>query len=826
MAEKEGGKEFPDVTQKLSAPKKLSAFEKDRQAEKAKRLRAQEEDAAALREFEDSFGDEDEDDGFMVSRGRGPPAGPRGGFGGTGSRYGMPPAGPKSGPGSLGPMPGIPPPDRQRKRKALEEMMEAEDDLRSTGLLGQSAQGRHGPQGSARGLAEDDEAPKPTLHLSGMKPDCSSSDVRHMLDPHLNVHSVQILAAPQPASAYSSGPSMQRSRATVSALAMLEPETKSQQIDTTISALKGKYLGSGLYLSISRHLSSTSLHPGMSDLSSSTPAHPFGAVQAQSLAKTSMRAAPPPPEHMGFAPPASYGHGGRNQGHGMPAAAAAVVAVEPPSDIETMRAIHVVAERLLAAENPEDAVQLEATIMAMPEVEQDERFAFLYDSQSSAGVYYRYLLWAPDHEDDQKLEAKRKAKSRDRIWEDIEMEWVPPYECLPFMDLQSLSDAVTHMDYVSSDEESDGDDTERRFHDGRESRPPIEGREKSHLQPVKYARLVHLLSRLPTSNARLRKGDVARVTNFAINHAGEGAEEIVNLLLLNVERPFSYLQTADSRDQGSGDDYQPDEELPSFGEKTEQPQRDDKREDDPSNSKLIALYVISDILSASSTAGARNAWKYRQLFEAGFRARQTFEHLGKLEKELGWGRMKAEQWKRKIGVLFGIWEGWSVFSSDVHEELKKGFFEPPLSEAEKAAEQEAKEKEEKRLMEEKWKGKFKRVEHAASPSESASPAAVPTPKPAEGEDVDGTPMDDLDGQPMDEVDGTPMEDVDGAPMTDDVDGAPMNLDDASTEKPVEPASAMVGFSMAANAAAQGAPKPSGPKRRMRAEDMFADSDEE
>ena len=75
MEGKENPKEFPDVKQKLSAPKKLSAFEKDRQAAQAKQQRAEAENAAALRAFENSFaaGDEDDDDdsfSHLSSRGR------------------------------------------------------------------------------------------------------------------------------------------------------------------------------------------------------------------------------------------------------------------------------------------------------------------------------------------------------------------------------------------------------------------------------------------------------------------------------------------------------------------------------------------------------------------------------------------------------------------------------------------------------------------------------------------------------------------------------------------------------------------------------------
>ena len=86
MAEEEDVQQFPDVKDKLAAPKKLSQFEKDRQIAEAKRRKEEEENAAALREFEATFADEnDEDD--MISRtmggrgGRAPPSGPRGGLG-------------------------------------------------------------------------------------------------------------------------------------------------------------------------------------------------------------------------------------------------------------------------------------------------------------------------------------------------------------------------------------------------------------------------------------------------------------------------------------------------------------------------------------------------------------------------------------------------------------------------------------------------------------------------------------------------------------------------------------------------------------------------
>lgn len=96
------------------------------------------------------------------------------------------------------------------------------------------------------------------------------------------------------------------------------------------------------------------------------------------------------------------------------------------------------------------------------------------------------------------------------------------------------------------------------------------------------------------------------------------------------------------------------------------------------------------------------------------------------------------------------------------------------------------------------------------------------------EDVDGEPMadDDVDGEPMvddDDDDDDPepereeMEEKNEKPT----DGA----DDSRAEKPASTI-VMQGFKIASSAPVGASPKgPAGPRKRMRAEDMFADEDE-
>ena len=812
MAEEDNVQQFPDVKDKLAAPKKLSQFEKDRQIAEAKRRKEEEENAAALREFEDSFADENDQDD-MISRtmggrgGRAPPSGPRGGpggFNGGGGRFPVP----RSGPGSLpGPSMGMPP-SLKRKRE-LEEAREAAEARRAE--LGYDYGDEYQERVSPTAVQEDsreDNTPRPTVQLSSIPPGTSEQEIKALLAGLVKVHHVRLSS--------STGPG----KKALTAIATLDSSTSAAQIDKTVSTLRDRYMGCGFYLSISRHLSSAAQFQGAGAVGGSASSEPFGAQKSRSFnPKQSLRNAPPPQDHRGFAPPEYY-----DQRSAPTRSASAQVEVHPPLDIATVRAIHTISGKILAQKDANRALEMEALLMTLPEVQKDERFAFLYDSKSPAGVYYRFCLWAPESIDEQ----KRNAKGPERIFKDLDMDWLPPQKETPFLDLTSLAQAADHVDYDTSDDEADDDGDERKLNKGPGGEPDARMAEKSRLSPLQRARFTRLLSRLPTSIARLRQGDISRVSNYVVNHAGGGAEEFVDLLLLNVEKPFSSTLAAKyDTDSGSDseqdarhangrvttisnedeeDDYEPGDALPSLpADSGSTP----NAVEDPSNPKLIALYTISDILSASSTAGARNAWKYRTLFEAGLSNQKTFQGLGRLDKELGWGRLKSEQWKRKVGVVLSVWESWSVFTSGVLERLKKDFYEPPLTEAEAAAvAAEAKRAETKKAEEEAgWKSKFKKVESA-----SASPAPTPAAEALDAEAMDTSTNRTHAPTNLSNARFKPVGGLDGASEPSRrVAAPPTNTAPASSG----------GLSLKS-----GFKGPVVPKRRMRAEDMFGDSDDE
>ena len=845
-------KEFPDISSKLTAPARKSVFERQRAEAEAKRQREEAENAAALDDFVKSFegGDDDgannNDGGSGMGSGfRGGMRGGRGGGGFRGMARGHAPTGPgnlssgvgsggpmgRSGPGTLGPAP--PPMLRKRAfdgstpvRKEKEvglfafensgvgmldtaKAFQTSDDEDEKGHGG----GEHGGATSEERAAEK-AAPKPTLHLSSLPPGTSAALVKSLIPPSLTVDSVRMVPH------VTDGSTERRS---LSAIVTLAKDTPASDIDSAVSTLQNRYLGWGFYLSLSRHLSSAALGAmgsGSTSLNSLSSSLPFGA-------KTM-----PTPEKRGFAPPPSYG----GMGHGQYGQARATtrVLVNPPSDIKQLKLIHKTIESLIT-HGPE----FEALLMSRAEVQRGERWAWLWDARSAGGVWYRWKLW--EIMTDCKTSLPRGGHltpSSVKFPFTDGPGWFPPEKPLRFEYTTSFHDFASDADYDSSDEEDAEDEVQARTSNNNKNMTLAEAlgesTGKSYMNPLQKAKFTHLLSRLPKTTARLRKGDVARVTAFAIKHAGEGADEVVKMIVANVDRPFAWADTKAEQDRDK-DKMEQDEEVEKQYEK-----------EDPSSSKLIALYLISDILSSSSTSGVRHAWKYRQLFETVLKQNRTFEGLGRLEKVYEWGRLRAEKWKRSVNGILSLWESWCVFPQAAHEHFVEAFMNPPLTEAEKKAAARQNDDEAQvaatavpapssssgAASKSKWKTVDEKAAEAsrsavttAGAGAGAGAGASENSEMEEDEDVDGEPMADAD------LDGEPMEDVDGEPMQeDDVDGAPMDADpvqERDVERPQQPQQLRQQLLPKANQPPMMKMDPVLAKRqRPRAVDMFADSDEE
>lgn len=825
MAQDSNIKEFPDISNKLTAPTKKSIFEKQKAEAEAKRQREQEETAAVYEDFVKSF--DDEDIGVRPSGGpaRGGSAlGDREGFTGPGKRhYPGPPTGVAgrggwsggrgSGPGSLGP----PPPSLSRKR-----VYDGSPPTQREGLFA-FEDAREGPADPKTALQHSDDEdtggrmktqerpiPKPTLRLSSLPPGTSPPAMKAILPPNLMVDGIRILPP--------SGPGTME-RKSSSAVVTLAKDTPALDIDTAVSALQNRYLGRGFYLSLSRHLSSVGIDTPSVGLSSSTSSLPFG---ARPVPPANLGRAPPGGHRGGFAPPSSY-----NPAQYGRSAPQVQVNVNPPGDLKQLKLIHKTLEALLT-HGPE----FEALLMSRKVVQIDEKWAWLWDSRSTGGVYYRWRLW-----DILTGASRRKGRNFSPSQHLFEggAAWALPERGLPFEYTTRLEELVSDSDYNSSEDEDSGDEGRRRYAHHHGGAPPpdgpsLEADSEAYLNPLQKAKLTHLLARLPVTNAKLRRGDVARVTAFAIQHAGEGAEEVVQMIVYNVQKPFAF--TSANLDRKLPNEEKEDDDTPA--ENTANLLTTEKEKEDLSPAKLIALYLISDILSSSSTCGVRHAWRYRQLFETALKRHKTFERLGRLEKRMNWGRLRAEKWKRSVQSVLTLWEGWCVFPQTSQEHFSSVFANPPLTREEEAAKK-ASEAAEKAA--EKAKSRWKTVDERMVEREAEMAKLA-----AEEEnrmDVDGDPMVEDDGDLDGDLDGVPMddEDVDGEPMLDSDEEQPsVPAAREAEERPKAELSRR--DALAASIAAklgkgrgQEAEKVAPPvavarTRRPKAADMFADSDSE
>ncbi|KAL7938536.1 hypothetical protein V8C35DRAFT_288390 [Trichoderma chlorosporum] len=642
--------------------------------------------------------------------------------------------------------------------------------------------------------AEEKAIARPTLRLSNLPPGISPATIKSLLPANLTVENVKI----QPPA----GPGGSERKCTV-AIVTLSKETPATDMDAAVSSLQNRYMGYGYYLSLHRHLSSAvsnSTLPGLA--SSASASQPFGAKPVEQDSGAGHHDHSRHGFQRGFAPPPSYSHG---QG-GVSRSGLLSVPVKPPQDIRMIRLINKVIEGVL-----EHGPDFEALLMSRASVQREERWAWLWDARSQGGVWYRWTLWGVitgSH-----LQ-QRKGKYVPLF--DGGHAWKTPEAGLRFEYTTKLDEFVSDEEYDSSEDEDFDGDANR---DG----GPTGEEEKTFLNPLEKAKLVHLLSRLPTTIGKVRKGDIARVTAFAITHVSRGADEVVDLIVSNVERPLSLAVTnPDKKKEGKG-------EQQTSG--TEEATAAANENADASAATLVGLYVVSDILSSSSTSSVRHAWRYRQLLETALRSRKVFERLGMMAEKLGWGRLRAEKWKRSVTLVLNLWEGWCVFPVESHAMFVSAFENPPTLKTQGKVDDSAK------------KGKWKVVEaNQIAPTTSepaiAGDAEVPVQQqreveeeealgePIEEDDVDGEPLEeeDLDGEPIDDED----DDVIGEPMDEDDDEevAEISKGNGSEQPGADDAKAAdASNDVEADAQAEQHSAARGqPRRRMRAADMFADSD--
>lgn len=815
--------EFPDVEAKLQKPTKQSAFERQKAEAEAKRLREAAETAAVYEDFIKSFdADADDDERNHSDRGSGgfgrPPQPRGGGFGGGaggGRRHFGAPAAPggmkASGPGSLGP---APPPISFGKKRTYDGFQTNNDRRRDHSATGSGRLGAgfddnelgQKPISKAFDASDDEEehtgldrseekaVARPTLRLANLPPATSPAAIRALIPTNLVVEGVKILSHSAPGVTGTD-------RKSIAAIVTLSQETAASEIDAAVSALQNRYLGFGYYLSLHRHLSSAAIAAGsMTNVTVSTVSHPFGAKPVAQPGPASG------PDTRGrFAPPSSYNQmGAVNRG------VLLHVPVQPPSDIKQLRMIHKVVESVL-----EHGPEFEALLMSRPDVQKEEKWAWIWDARSQGGIWYRWRLWEILTGGGQ----SRRERGKYLPLFDGGSAWKVPDKQLAYEYTTGVDGFVSESEYDSEFDDEDEDEPKIITEGAKEP-------DEVFLNPIEKAKLVHLLSRLPTTLSKIRKGDIARITAFAIMHSNRGADEIVDLIVTNLEKPLSFSSANPDHLNDAGPDQPKDDSR----DTSPTPKDPDPASRDTSGAKLVGLYVISDILSSSSTSGVRHAWRYRQLLEAALKARRSFEGLGQLPERLSWGRLRAEKWRRSIGLVLSLWDGWCVFPNDSQELFVRSFENPPSLRKDDDDDEELK-AEAKRAA--AGGSRWKTVDAAAVAEVSAAEDGLP----AEGADSDGSYDEYTDDEEADNellaryhIDGEPLLDIDIVGLAlDGEDDIQMGEDSgggfASNVKKEEgtPDTETKAGSLSKMASSSSL-GPGGKRKRVTAADMFADSD--
>ncbi|KAG0380626.1 U2 snRNP-associated SURP domain-containing protein [Mortierella sp. AD032] len=174
----------------------------------------------------------------------------------------------------------------------------------------------------------------------------------------------------------------------------------------------------------------------------------------------------------------------------------------------------------------------------------------------------------------------------------------------------------------------------------------------------------------------------------------------------------------------------------------------------PQPVRMARLYLISDILHNSSIS-LPNVWKLRSALEV--KLPIMFEGLNAIYRQID-ARMKAEQFRRQITGVLGVWENWIVFPQHYIAHLGNVLVRRDGVMA--AA------------------GEMGGLDSPTPSTTASTTAGFRQLSAFEKVEAASGGNDDIDGEPMSVDDSNDVdEDLDGVPLDDDLDGVPMDFDD-------------------------------------------------
>lgn len=435
------------------------------------------------------------------------------------------------------------------------------------------------------------------------------------LPPDMDAHSVEKLFSDFPALKVTKveklpGPGLSfKGRPFASMKVVFNKDATARHLDEAMVKLNDKkYLGRGYYLHLDRYLGGKAMETVQDSL-------PFGARWE----------APEAPK--GYAPPPDLGGGSRDGSR--QEKQRLVVRVSRPPDLKTTRLIHQVIEGVIKG-----GMEFEAALMNQPSVQEEERFAWLYDQRHPLNRYYRWQMYRL---------ATGSSKNDFEIFKGIY--FIGPTDPLP----GEFADSLAALDLSEEEDDSDGEG-EKPLHKPLPAGDNYPGRVDNGygiMPPRSRALLMWLLTRVPPGGITV--GDVAGVSQFAVEHAARGMDEVVQLLVTNILVPFHLSQAT----EGKGEARRPDTRQVTVN----------------------ALRIVSDVLfTMSKESGA--AYKYRGLICNELVDRKVFEYLEKLPAKLEMGRVTEKGYRDEINSILKVWGDELFFEKSTLEHIDEVFNGP------------------------------------------------------------------------------------------------------------------------------------------------------
>jgi U2-associated protein SR140 len=445
---------------------------------------------------------------------------------------------------------------------------------------------------------------------SNLPPTIETQQVAALFDgfPSLKVIKVEKLPPPGPVGMVKSSAAMK---------VVFDKDATARDLDEAMLKLNDKkYLGRGFYLHLDRYLGGKAAETTQIPL-------PFGA-QWETIEAPK-----------GYAPPPDLG--GSSRDGSRDAQRRLVVNVELPPDIETIRLIHMTIENVI-----EGGLEFEAALMDIPQIQDDERFAWLYDQTHPLNRYYRW-----------KMHQLVTGGENQEIFEGIF--WRGPTETIPDEFAMEIGDLEPMGDESSSDE-----DDQRPQHKPLPIGDDYPGRDNNgfgYLTPYWRAFLIWMFNKLPPGVINL--SNIAGFSQFAVEHATHGLDEVVELLITNIVAPFQL-----SPDGNPGYGLVTEAEI---AEHKESIRRLDTRE-----VTMNAFRIVHDVLfTTSKQSGA--AYKYRQYIGTQLVERKILEYLEQLPTQLKMGRMTEKNYREDVNSVLRVWEHESLFDKAMLKHFDEAF---------------------------------------------------------------------------------------------------------------------------------------------------------